>query len=60
MTRAPIAPTPAASVGVAMPVYMLPMTSRMMAIMPQMPLSEREAFAPGDAADRLTQGRDRA
>ena len=40
MIRAPRAPIPAASVGVARPVYMLPMTSMMITIMPQMPLSE--------------------
>ena len=41
MISAPSAPIPAASVGVAKPVYMLPITSRMITIMPQMPLSER-------------------
>ena len=42
MISAPRAPMPAASVGVARPVYMLPMTSRMITIMPQMPVSERK------------------
>ncbi len=40
IASAPSAPMPAASVGVARPVYMLPMTSRMITIMPQMPVSD--------------------